>query len=265
MLLTIDVGNTNIVFGIFQNDKLIGTFRLNTTDNRTSDEIGLMICQYFATFQIDIACIEDVIIASVVPRLMYPLKNAVVKYIGKNPIIVDEDVFPSVRYKGEGRLGADRSVCCEAALAHYQAPFIVVDLGTATTIDAINETGLYLGGSIFAGLKTSTEALFNKAAKLPQIELIKPPTVLGYNTVEQIQAGSVIGYIGSVEFLLQETKREMGYGSDVKVIATGGLAHLIADHSDMIDIVDDELLLKGLQILYLKYINDIDKVTEVWQ
>jgi type III pantothenate kinase len=253
MLLTIDVGNTNIVFGIFQNDKLIGTFRLSTTENRTADEIGLIICQYFNSFHIDLAYIEDVIIASVVPRIMFALTNAVIKYIGKKPIIVDEDVFPSVKYKGEGQLGADRSVCCEAALANYQAPLIVVDLGTATTIDAINETGWYMGGSIFAGLQTSTEALFSKAAKLPQIELIKPSTVLGYNTVEQIQAGSVIGYIGSVEFLLRETKREMGFGDTVTVVGTGGFSKLIADYTDMIDVVDSQLLLQGLQILHQKY------------
>lgn len=257
MLLTIDVGNTNIVFGVFEKDKLIGTFRLNTTENRTSDEIGLMICQYFHSFQLNLTCVEDVIISSVVPQLMYAITNAVIKYIGKKPIIVDEDVFPSVKYEGEERLGADRSVCCEAAISNYKTPLIVLDLGTATTIDAISETGWYMGGSIFAGLRTSTEALYSKAAKLPRIELLKPPTVLGRNTIEQIQAGSVIGYIGSVEFLLRETKKEMGYGDAVKVVATGGLAKLIADHTDMIDVVDSQLLLYGLYILYQKYKNNL--------
>lgn len=253
MLLTIDVGNTNMVFGVFENDKLVGTFRLTTTENRTSDEIGLILCQYFHSIHINLSFIEDVIIASVVPQLMYAITNAMVKYIGKRPIVVDQDVFPRVMYEGDERLGADRSVCCEAALAKYKAPIIVLDLGTATTIDAISETGWYMGGCIFAGLQTSTEALYSKTAKLPRIELIKPTTVLGQNTVEQIQAGSVIGYIGSVELLLRETKREMGCADAIKVVATGGLAKLIANHTDMIDIVDNQLLLDGLKILYQKY------------
>ena len=258
MLLAIDVGNSNIVFGISQNDKWMGTFRLTTTENRTSDEIGLMILQFFRCFEFNPNEVEDVIIASVVPPVMHTLKKAIVKYIGKEPLIVDEDIFPSIQYEGEDHLGADRSVCCEAAIAKYGKPLIVLDLGTATTIDAINEDGWYLGGSILAGLQITTDALFYKASKLPRIDLKKPSTVLGCNTIEQIQAGSVCGYIGCIEHLLRETKREMGYGDDVKVIATGGLAQLMNDHTNMFDIVDNDLIMDGLRVIYQNYKNNLN-------
>lgn len=253
MLLTIDVGNTNMVFGIFEEEELIATFRLTTAENRTSDEIGLMVRQYFTCFQIDPALIEAVMIATVVPHSMYALTKAIVRYIGKKPIIVDEDVFPSIRYEGDERLGADRSVCCEAAIEKYGAPLIVLDFGTATTIDAVSESRWYMGGCILTGLKTNAEALFHKAAKLPLISLDKPNTVLGCSTIEQIQVGIVSGYIGSMEHLVRETKKEMGYGDEVKVIATGGLAKLIAEHTDFITVVDSQLIMDGLRILYKKY------------
>ena len=231
---------------------LIGTFRLMTDANRTSDEIGLTACQYFRRFNIDMESVEDIIIASVVPQVMYTLTNAMFKYFGKKPLIIDDDVFPSIMYEGDERLGADRSVSCDAAIEKYGKPLVVLDFGTATTVDAISDTGWYLGGSILAGLQIATDALFAKAAKLPQIELVKPSTVLGRNTVEQIQAGSVVGYIGTIECLVRETKREMGYGDAVKVVATGGLARLIADNTDIIDIVDGQLILDGLRLIYEK-------------
>ncbi len=250
MLLTIDVGNTNMVFGLFQEEELIGTFRLMTDANRTSDEIGLIICEYFRRFNLDLNGVEDIIIASVVPQVMYTLTNAVFKYFGKRPLIVDDDVFPSILYEGDERLGADRAVSCDAAMEKYGMPLIVLDFGTATTVDAISHNGWYLGGCILAGLQITTEALFAKAAKLPQIELALPDTVLGLSTVTQIQAGSVGGYIGSIEYLIRRTKKEMGYGDDVKVVATGGLARFIADNTTVIDLVDRQLILDGLRLLY---------------
>ncbi len=253
MLLTIDVGNTNMVFGIFKEDELIGTFRLMTAANRTSDEIGLTVCEYFRRFNLDPEAVEDVVIASVVPQVMYTLTNAMLRYLGKKPLIIDDDLFPSIMYEGDERLGADRAVSCDAAIEKYGKPLIVLDFGTATTVDAISDSGWYMGGSISAGLQISTEALFTKAAKLPRIELAHPGTMLGTNTVEQIQAGSVAGYIGAMEFLIRETKREMGYGDSVKVVATGGLARLFADNTGMIDIVDSQLILDGLRMIYQKY------------
>ena len=253
MLLAIDVGNTNMVFGLFREEELIGTFRLTTDANRTADEIGLTVCQYFHRFHIDMDSVEDIIIASVVPQMMYTLKHAMLKYFEKKPLIIDEDIFPNLMYEEEERLGADRSVCCDAAIEKYGKPLIVLDFGTATTVDAISDTGWYLGGCILAGLQTTTEALFSKAAQLPQIELVKPPTVLARDIVGQIQGGCIAGYIGTIEHLVQETKREMGYGNSVKVVATGGLAQVIAKNTKQIDCVDDQLILDGLLLLYKKH------------
>ena len=150
-------------------------------------------------------------------------------------------------------MGSDRAVACVAAIAKYGKPLVVLDFGTATTVDAINHHGIYLGGSILAGLRVSTDALFHHAAMLPRIELDHPGTVLGQSTISQIQAGSVVGYIGAIEYLIRQTKEEMGYGPDIKVVATGGLARLIADNTNLIDVVDSQLILDGLRIIYERY------------
>ncbi len=253
MLMAIDVGNTNMVFGILEGEKLIGSFRLMTDANRTSDEIGLTVCQYFRRFNLKTDQVCDIIIASVVPQVMYTLTSAMVKYFGKKPLIVDEDVSPGIYYEGEDHLGADRAVSCVAAMEKYGKPLVVLDFGTATTVDALDEHGTYLGGSILAGVRVSTDALFHQAAMLPRIELIRPQTALGQNTIAQIQAGSVLGYIGAIEYLIRCTKEEMGYGDDVKVVATGGLARMIADNTKLIDIVDGQLIVDGLRIIYERY------------
>lgn len=253
MLLAIDVGNTNMVFGIFQGTALIGSFRLMTDANRTSDEIGLTACDYFRRFDLYPEDVTDVIIASVVPQVMYTLTSAMLKYFNKNPIVIDEDIDAGLAYVSDERLGADRAVACIAAMEKYGKPLIVLDFGTATTIDAIGEQGQYLGGCITAGMRISTEALFHKAAMLPRVELMKPSTVLGVTTVGQIQAGAVLGYIGAMEYLIQKAKTEMGYGEKVPVVATGGLVRMVADNTNMINIVDNQLILDGLRIIYDKY------------
>lgn len=253
MLLAIDVGNTNMEFGIFQGTELIGSFRLMTDANRTSDEIGLTVCEYFRRFDLQARDIEDVIIASVVPQVMYTLTSAMLKYFDKNPIVIDEDTDPGLEYESDERLGSDRSVACIAAIQKYGTPLIVVDFGTATTIDGIADDGHYVGGCICAGMRISTEALFQKAAMLPRVELMKPACVLGTTTVGQIQAGAVLGYIGSMEYLIQHAKKELGYGEDVRVVATGGLVRMVADNTHMIDVVDSQLILDGLCIIYKRY------------
>lgn len=253
MLLAIDIGNTNMVFGLLEGDKLEGSFRLMTDANRTSDEIGLLVCEYFRRFRLKANDVCDIVIASVVPQVMYTLTSAMRKYFNKTPLIIDDDIFPDIQYAGDERLGADRSVSCVAAIEKYGKPLIVLDFGTATTVDAISEEGIYLGGCILAGIRIANDALFRQAAMLPRIELVNPNTVLGQNTVSQIQAGSVLGYIGAIEYLIRETKREMGCGDDVKVVATGGLARLVAENTKMIDIVDRQLILDGLQIIYERY------------
>ena len=254
MLLTIDVGNTNMVFGIFRDEAFAGSFRLMTDANQTSDEIGLFLCAYFQRFGLRMEEVEDVIIASVVPQVMHTLTNAIMRYFNKVPIIVDEDVDPGLPYgvSGDEHLGADRSVACVAAMEKYGRPLVVLDFGTATTVDAVDRQGRYMGGCILAGIRISTEALFHQTAMLPKIELVKPDRVLGCTAVGQIQAGAVLGYIGAVEYLVRKAKEELDEPA-AKVVATGGLARLIADNTPVIDVVDSELVLKGLIIIYRKY------------
>ena len=254
MLLAVDVGNTNMVFGVYEGNSLLRTFRLMTDVNRTSDEIGLLALSYFRQFQLDSEQVEGIVIASVVPQVMYSLTSAIIKYFGKTPLIVGEDLDPSLPYNIPGnsdeRLGADRAVACVSAIAKYGTPLIVLDFGTATTVDAIDEQGRYLGGCITAGVRISTEALFHKAAMLPRIEISMPETVLGTSTVGQIQAGAVMGYVGAMEYLVRRTKQEMTCNGPIQVVATGGLARLISENTDVIDCLDPQLILDGLRLLY---------------
>lgn len=253
MLLGIDVGNTNMVFGLFDGENLAGNFRLRTELGLTSDEIGLMICTYFRQFGLETASVEDVVIDSVVPPVMHALTNAVRKYFNREPYIIDETLDPGLPYgvSGEERLGPDRAVASVAAIEKYGAPLIVLDFGTATTVDALSREGRYLGGCITAGVQLSTQALFQKTAMLPSVDLSVPPTVLGTTAVGQIQAGAVLGYIGAVEYLIRRTKAEMGYPeNEIRVIATGGLARMVAGNSNIIDVLDGQLVLDGLRIIY---------------
>lgn len=252
MLLAIDVGNTNMEFGVYEGTQLLGSFRMMTKNNATSDEIGLLVCQYFERFGIDRTRLDAVVVASVVPQVMYTLESAMVKYLGLKPMVVDQDLDPGLSYGPvvtNERLGADRSVACVAAMAKYGRPLIVLDFGTATTIDAVSREGVYMGGCISAGLRVTMDALAANAAMLPNVELTKPDKVLNFTAVGHIQAGVVGGYVGAMEYLIRQAKEELGE-PDVKVVATGGLARLIADHTAMIDVVDGELILDGLRMLY---------------
>ena len=193
---------------------------------------------------------------------MHALTNAIIKYFGRVPLVVNEHVFPTLKYP-EGvdpyALGADRSVACMAAVEKYGAPLLVLDFGTATTLDAIDPDGCYRGGCILAGVQISINALFQRTAQLPQIELAVPDTFLGMDTVSQIQIGGVLGYIGSVEYLIRNTKKELKGGDNAKVVATGGLARLISENTDTIDVVDGGLILDGLVSIYEKYQAEKDK------
>ena len=251
MLFAIDVGNTNIVMGIFQGDKLIANFRMATDKTKTSDEIGLLLMQFLSLENIDKSNIEDIIISSVVPPIMYSLTNACRRYIGREALIVGQDVLPAinVKYDNPKEVGADRIVNAVAARAKYGAPLVIVDFGTATTFCAINKSGDYVGGVIASGIKISMDALFEKAAKLPRIEIVKPDKVIGSNTVASMQSGAVYGYVGQVEYIVSRIKEELDE-RDCKVVATGGLAAMIAQHTDSIDFVDRLLTLDGLRLIY---------------
>ena len=252
MLLVIDVGNTNMEFGIYEGEALAGSFRLMTDANRTSDELGLWLCQYFQRFGLDLGQVEDVVIGSVVPQVMHTLSRAVRKYGGKVPRILDEDLDPGLPYvpcDSDERLGPDRAAADIAAIQKYGAPLIVLDFGTATTLDAVSRDGVYLGGCITAGVRVSIDGLFQKTALLPRVELVKPDTVLGLTAVGQIQAGAVLGYIGAIEYLIRKAREEMG-DPQVKVVATGGLSRMVAENTDLIDVIDPQLVLDGLRIIY---------------
>lgn len=254
MLLTIDVGNTNMVFGLFDGEELAGSFRLRTASDITSDEIGILACEYFSRFGFEPAAVEDVVISSVVPQIMYSLTSAAIKYFGREPIVIGSDRDAGLQYSRglencSERLGADRAVTAVAAIAKYGTPLIVIDFGTATTVDAIDEEGRYMGGTIGTGLRVSMDALIQGTAKLPRVELNMPAHMIGTSTTEQLQAGVVAGYVGNVEYLISHMKQEMGQPR-VRVVATGGLSRLIADHTNLIDVVDGRLTLDGLRLIY---------------
>ena len=252
MLLVIDVGNTNMEFGLYRGAELIGSFRLMTDANRTSDELGLWLCQYFQRFGLELGQVEDVVIGSVAPQVIHTLSRAVRTYIGREPLVVDDGLDPGLPYvecDSDERLCPDRAAADIAAIAKYGAPVIVLDFGTATTLDAVSREGVYLGGCITAGVRVSIDGLFQKTALLPRVELVKPDTVLGLTAVGQIQAGAVLGYIGAIEYLIRKAREEMG-DPEVKVVATGGLSRMVAENTDLIDVIDPQLVLDGLRIIY---------------
>lgn len=257
MLLTIDVGNTNMVFSVFEGETLRGSFRLTTVAGRTSDELGMDIWNQLSRLGIRPEDLADAIISSVVPPVMAALTDALARYLGKTPIVVDVDVDPGLPYGvvSNEHLGADRSVACVAAIHKYGAPLILADMGTATTVDAISRAGVYMGGCITAGARISIEALFQKTALLPQVSLALPEKVLSGTAVGQIQAGAVLGYIGAMERLITQAREEIDE-PEAMVVATGGLAPVIAAGTDLIDVVDGQLIPDGLRLLYQKYLRE---------
>ena len=257
MLLTIDVGNTNMVFSVFEGETLRGSFRLTTVAGRTSDELGMDIWNQLSRLGIRPEDLADAIISSVVPPVMAALTDAMIRYLGKKPIVVDVDVDPGLPYGvvSNEHLGADRSVACVAAIHKYGAPLILADMGTATTVDAISREGVYMGGCITAGARISIEALFQKTALLPQVGLALPEKVLSGTAVGQIQAGAVLGYIGAMERLITQAREEIDE-PEAMVVATGGLAPVIAAGTDLIDVVDGQLIPDGLRLLYQKYLRE---------
>lgn len=257
MLLAIDIGNTNMEFGVFNGAEIIGSFRLNTNRDITSDEVGLLTCQFFQGSGLDRREIDAVIIASVVPQVMYSITNAVKKYFyHKTPLIVGDNLPLDIinLYDNPKEVGADRLVAAIAAYHKYGGPLIVVDFGTATTFDAIGREGQYMGGAIYPGIKISMDALFSNTAKLPRVELVRPPRIIGRNTVSSLQAGAVYGYVGAVTNIVQTMIAELG--EQTTVIATGGLAKLVGSETNLFSAIDRSLTLDGLRILYDRYIGE---------
>ena len=255
MLFTIDVGNTNIVLGIYDKDELKFSYRMATDRTKSSDEIGFFFLQILQNAGINPSQIEDAVISSVVPPVMHSLENAVRKYFKKEPIVISSStpLGMEILIDNPKELGADRIVNAIAAYELYGGPAIVIDFGTATTFCVINEDGNYLGGAIYPGLKISIDALVERTAKLPRIEITKPENVIGKNTVNSMQSGIVYGYVGMVDFIVKKMAKELG-ADDLKVIATGGLSTLISEESETITHIDRDLTLKGLKIIYEKYL-----------
>ncbi|MDF2548306.1 type III pantothenate kinase [Anaerosolibacter sp.] len=252
MLLAFDVGNTNIVLGVYKGETLLNSWRMATDKSKTSDEYGMLVNQLFEYDGLDLNDVEDVIISSVVPPLMYSLQHMAYKYCKKEAMVVGPGIKTGVniKYDNPKQVGADRIVNAVAAFEQYGGPLVIVDFGTATTFCAISEKGEYMGGTISPGIKISSEALFQNAAKLPRVELIKPGHVICKNTVSSMQSGIIYGYIGLVDYIVKRMKQELGNHPNTKVIATGGLANLIASESETIDEVNGLLTLEGLRIIY---------------
>ncbi|MDR7870931.1 MAG: type III pantothenate kinase [Tissierellaceae bacterium] len=253
MLLVIDVGNTNIVFGIYKGKELINNWRIASEKNRTSDEYGLLFEQIFRFHVLEADDIESIIISSVVPPLMHTLSAMCIKYFNIDPIVVGPGVRTGmdIKYDNPKEVGADRIVNGVAGYEKFGGPLIIVDFGTAITFDAISKNGDYLGGVITPGIGISSEALFLRTSKLPKVEIAKPDRIIGKNTVNSIQSGLVYGYVGLVDYIIENMMNEMTTnGETVKVIATGGFATLIGDESKYISAVDKLLTLDGLRIIY---------------
>ena len=252
MLLVIDIGNTNTAIGLFDDDKLVVHWRLTSQRHRTADEYGIMIKEFFLLNNIDISGITDVIISCVVPPLLPILKEMSNNYFKVNPLIVGSDTKTglSILYDNPKDVGADRIANAVAGYVKFGGPLIIVDFGTAITFDVVSKKGEYLGGLIFPGVSISMEALFNKAAKLPRVELISPTALIGKSTSESIQAGAVYGYTGLVDNVVKEIQKETG--KETKIISTGGQAYLIAKHSSLIEENCPLLTLDGLKIIYDK-------------
>ena len=253
MILTLDVGNTNMTGGVFKDDEIVATFRMTTKIPRTSDEYGMVLFNLLSQNQINPSEIEDAIICSVVPDVMHSLASAMIKYLDIKPIIVGPDIETGLRIDlpNPKQVGADRIVDAVAAYELYGGPVLVMDYGTATTYDLVNADGVFVGGITAPGIAISAKALWEDAAKLPKIEIAKPEHVIGNDTISSMQSGLVYGQIGQAEYLIRKVKEESGL-ENIKVVATGGLGRIISEGTDAIDIYDANLTLKGIYLVYKK-------------
>lgn len=253
MILAIDVGNTHITMGILDDSRIVGNFRLTTKTTRTSDEYGICISVLLNNNNLSVEDIDDVIISSVVPKLMYSLTNCIRKYIKKEPIVIGPGIKTGIKigHDNAREVGADRIVNVAYAYHKLKRACIIIDFGTATTFDFVNKNGEFQYTVISPGLEISAQALYGQTAKLPEIEIKKPASILATNTIDGMQAGVVFGYVGQVEYIIKKIKEEL-QDDDVYVIATGGLGRVIYGATEMIDEFDADIAFKGMNIIYHK-------------
>ncbi|MCX5840812.1 MAG: type III pantothenate kinase [Deltaproteobacteria bacterium] len=252
MLLVVDVGNTNTVLGLFDGDQLVHDWRIRTVVDHTVDEYGMLIYNLYKTSRISSRKIQDIIISCVVPPMLNILEPLCQKYFNLKPLIVGPGVKTGmpIFYDNPKEVGADRIVNAVAGYEKYKKDLIIVDFGTATTFDYVSEKGEYMGGCISPGIMISSDALFERAAKLPRVELSKPKSIVAKDTVSSMQAGIMYGYAGLVDGICDRMKAEVK--SNPLVVATGGLAKIVAPETKSIDVVDEMLTLEGLRIIYLR-------------
>jgi type III pantothenate kinase len=250
MLMVMDVGNTNIVAGLYQGKELVHHWRIHTNRNSTEDEYGMLLKNLFEHAGLRFEQVDGAIISSVVPPITHVLRNLVKKYLGLSPLVVGPGVKTglNILYENPREVGADRIANAVAAIERYGAPVIIVDFGTATTFCFVNEQGHYVGGAITPGVMVSSEALYQRTAKLTRVEIVKPESVVGRNTVQAIQSGIFYGYVGVVDGIVTRMKQLLH--KRPTVVATGGLAELICGDAETIDVVDPFLTLEGLRLIY---------------
>ena len=253
MIFTLDIGNTNIKTALFDGADMVKYWRVSTNRMYTSDEYGIIMSNLFAHAGLDTDCVDGIIMSSVVPSINFTLEHMCKNYFGREPMLVAPGVKTgiNIKYDNPRELGSDRIANAVGAYPLYGGPCIFIDFGTATSFGVMSEKGEFLGGAICPGLKLAAEALTERAAKLPRFELVKPESVIGRNTVTNMQAGIVYGYIGQINYLVDRMKKELG-APNAKVIATGGLAVLVAGESNVIDVMDGLLTLKGLCLIHQK-------------
>lgn len=261
MLLAIDVGNTNIVLGVFDGDRLAESWRLVTMRERTSDELGILVTHLFERSRIDLSRVQGIILSSVVPPLTRTLEEMCDRYFDKRPLTVDpaSNTGMPVLYRPASDVGADRVVNAVAAYEMFGReaviPVIVVDFGTATTFDAISKAGEYLGGVICPGIGISADALFQRAARLPRVDVRKPPSVIGQTTVTSMQSGLFFGYVALVDGIVTRMRAELDDGARAACVATGGMADVLAGETTTIQRVEPDLTLQGLRMIWQRHVN----------
>ena len=252
MILTMDIGNTNMKTALFDGSHMVNYWRLSTNRTITSDELGMLVANLFHHNHLELKAVTGIVISSVVPTINYTVEHMCLTYFGLSPMFVAPGIKTGIhiKYDNPRELGSDRIANAVASFELYGGPCIFIDFGTATSFGVVSEKGEFLGGAICPGLKVTADAIVERTAKLPRFELIKPPSVIGKNTIANLQSGILYGHIGLVNYLIRRMKEELN--QDCRVVATGGMAVLIKEDAPEIDVLDGLLTLKGLRLIYEK-------------